>query len=284
MKAFNIEAKDSISIVDKFNGVSNNFAISAGGLGQALQRSASALHTAGNTLSESIGMIVAANDVTQDEESVGNALKVLSLRIRGAKTELKEMGEDTEDVATSTAKLRDSIKGLTGVDIMKSATEFKSTFDIMDELADKWSQLDDISKASTLEQLAGKNRANVVAGMLENWKDARDAAEEAENSAGAAMAEQEKWSQSIAGRLAELQASFQKLSGDLLDSDIVKVFINIGTAVTDVTDKVVNLTGVLPLLAGAFSTAFAVGGPKLTGSIVIVPTNTLMVTWNEQVA
>ena len=284
MKAFNIEAKDSISIVDKFNGVSNNFAISAGGLGQALQRSASALHTAGNTLSESIGMIVAANDVTQDEESVGNALKVLSLRIRGAKTELKEMGEDTEDVATSTAKLRDSIKGLTGVDIMKSATEFKSTFDIMDELADKWSQLDDISKASTLEQLAGKNRANVVAGMLENWKDARDAAEEAENSAGAAMAEQEKWSQSIAGRLAELQASFQNLSGDLLDSDIVKVFINIGTAVTDVTDKVVNLTGVLPLLAGAFSTAFAVGGPKLTGSIVIVPTNTLMVTWNEQVA
>lgn len=284
MKAFNIEAKDSISIVDKFNGVSNNFAISAGGLGQALQRSASALHTAGNTLSESIGMIVAANDVAQDEESVGNALKVLSLRIRGAKTELKEMGEDTEDVATSTAKLRDSIKGLTGVDIMKSATEFKSTFDIMDELADKWSQLDDISKASTLEQLAGKNRANVVAGMLENWKDARDAAEEAENSAGAAMAEQEKWSQSIAGRFAELQASFQKLSGDLLDSDIVKVFINIGTAVTDVTDKVVNLTGVLPLLAGAFSTAFAVGGPKLTGSIVIVPTNTLMVTWNEQVA
>ena len=284
MKAFNIEARDSISIVDKFNGVSNNFAISAGGLGQALQRSASALHTAGNTLSESIGMIVAANDVTQDEESVGNALKVLSLRIRGAKTELKEMGEDAEDVTTSTAKLRDSIKGLTGVDIMKSATEFKSTFDIMDELADKWSRLDDISKASTLEQLAGKNRANVVAGMLENWKDARDAAEEAENSAGAAMAEQEKWSQSIAGRLAELQASFQKLSGDLLDSDIVKVFINIGTAVTDVTDKVVNLTGVLPLLAGAFSTAFAVGGPKLTGSIVIVPTNTLMATWNEQVA
>lgn len=284
MKAFNIEAKDSISIVDKFNGVSNNFAISAGGLGQALQRSASALHTAGNTLSESIGMIVAANDVTQDEESVGNALKVLSLRVRGAKTELKEMGEDTENVATSTAKLRDSIKGLTGVDIMKSATEFKSTFDIMDELADKWSQLDDISKASTLEQLAGKNRANVVAGMLENWKDARDAAEEAENSAGAAMAEQEKWSQSIAGRLAELQASFQKLSGDLLDSDIVKVFVNIGTAVTDVTDKVVNLTGVLPLLAGAFAGVFAVGGPKLTGSIVIVPTNTLMVTWNEQVA
>lgn len=284
MKAFNIEAKNSISIVDKFDGVSNNFAISAGGLGQALQRSASALHTAGNTLSESIGMIVAANDVAQDEESVGNALKVLSLRIRGAKTELKEMGEDTEEVATSTAKLRDSIKGLTGVDIMKSATEFKSTFDIMDELADKWSQLDDISKASTLEQLAGKNRANVVAGMLENWQDARDAAEEAENSAGAAMAEQEKWSQSIAGRLAELQASFQKLSENLLDSDIVKGFVDIGTAITDVTDKAVNLTGVLPLLAGAFSTVFAVGGPKPTGSIDNVPTNTLMVTLNEQAA
>lgn len=283
MKAFNIEAKDSMSIVDRFNKVGNEFAISSGDIGDALQRSASALHTAGNDINESIGMIVAANDVAQNPESVGNALKVLSLRIRGAKTELKEMGEDTETVAESTSKLQASIKGLTGVDIMKSATEFKSTYQIMDELAAKWKELDDISKASTLEQLAGKNRANVVAGMLENWQDAKAAADAARDSYGSAEAELDKYKESIAGLSEQLKASFGALSETLLDDDIVKGLLKIATGISDATNEAIKLVGVLPTLAGALSGAFAVGGPKLTGSLY-VPTNTLMVTWNELAA
>lgn len=283
MKAFNIEAKDSMSIVDRFNKVGNEFAISSGDIGDALQRSASALHTAGNDINESIGMIVAANDVAQNPESVGNALKVLSLRIRGAKTELKEMGEDTETVAESTSKLQASIKGLTGVDIMKSATEFKSTYQIMDELAAKWKELDDISKASTLEQLAGKNRANVVAGMLENWQDAKDAADAARDSYGSAEAELDKYKESIAGLSEQLKASFGALSETLLDDDIVKGLLKIATGISDATNEAIKFVGVLPTLAGALSGAFAVGGPKLTGSLY-VPTNTLMVTWNELAA
>ena len=48
-----------------------NFAISSSGIGEALQRSASALAAAGNTIDESIGLIVAANDVVQNPEAVG---------------------------------------------------------------------------------------------------------------------------------------------------------------------------------------------------------------------
>ena len=59
MKAFKIEAEDAISIVDKFNQVGNDFAISSGEIGDALKRSASSLAVAGNTISESIGLITA---------------------------------------------------------------------------------------------------------------------------------------------------------------------------------------------------------------------------------
>ena len=113
MKAFGIEAEDSMRIVDKFNEVGNNFAISSAGVGDALQRSAAALHAAGNDIDESIGMIVAANNVAQDPDMVGNALKTLSLRIRGAKTELEDAGESTDGMAESTAKLREEIQALT---------------------------------------------------------------------------------------------------------------------------------------------------------------------------
>ncbi len=73
----------AMSIIDSFNELGNNFAISSGGLGEALERSASSLAAANNTLHESAAMITAANEVTQNPEKVGNAMKTISMRIRG---------------------------------------------------------------------------------------------------------------------------------------------------------------------------------------------------------
>lgn len=77
----------AMSIIDKFNEIGNNFAISSGGIGEAMERSASSLMAANNTIDESISLITAANEVVQNPEKVGNAMKTISMRIRGAKTE-----------------------------------------------------------------------------------------------------------------------------------------------------------------------------------------------------
>ena len=87
LKAFGIEADNTMSIVDKFNEIGNNFAITTGGIGEALQVSASAMAAAGNTLDETIALTTAANTIVQNPNTVGTALKTLSLRIRGVKTE-----------------------------------------------------------------------------------------------------------------------------------------------------------------------------------------------------
>ena len=63
MTAFSVEASNSMSIVDKFNAVGNNFAISSGGIGEALERSASSMAAANNSLDETIALITAANTV-----------------------------------------------------------------------------------------------------------------------------------------------------------------------------------------------------------------------------
>ena len=65
----------AMDIIDKFNEVGNNFAISSGGIGEALTRSASSLAAANNTLDESIALITAANTVVQNPEQVGTAFK-----------------------------------------------------------------------------------------------------------------------------------------------------------------------------------------------------------------
>ena len=74
MQAFGIAAEDAMLIVDKFNEVGNNFAISSKGVGDALMRSASALQAGGNTIDESIALITAANTVIQDPEKVGKVM------------------------------------------------------------------------------------------------------------------------------------------------------------------------------------------------------------------
>lgn len=71
MQAFGVEAKDVMSIVDKFNNVGNNYAISSKGVGDALLRSAAAMRAANNTLDETIALATAANTVVQDPEKVG---------------------------------------------------------------------------------------------------------------------------------------------------------------------------------------------------------------------
>ena len=74
IKGFGLQASDAMSIVDKFNQVGNEFSITSKGIGDALQRSASALAEGNNTLDESIGLITAANSVVQDPETVGKAM------------------------------------------------------------------------------------------------------------------------------------------------------------------------------------------------------------------
>ena len=134
----------------------NNFAITSADIGSAMERSAAALKAGGNTLNESIGLITAGNLIQQDADTTANALKVLSLRIRGSKTDLEEMGESTDDLASSTSKLREEIKALTGVDIMADENTYKSTAQIITEIGAVWKNLSDISQASTLEKLAGE--------------------------------------------------------------------------------------------------------------------------------
>lgn len=71
MKAFDIEADDVVSIVDKFNEIGNSYAISSEGLGEAMQRSAASLALAGNSLDESLALVTGANEIVQDPDVVG---------------------------------------------------------------------------------------------------------------------------------------------------------------------------------------------------------------------
>lgn len=158
MQGFGIEAENSMSIVDKFNNVSNNYASSAGDIGEIVKRSAASMAAAGNSLDQTIALGVGANEVQQDADTVGTALKTMSMRLRGSKSELEAAGLDVEGMASSTSKLRDEMIALTGVDIMIDSDTFKSSYDILMGIGEVWDQLTDVSQANVTEILFGKRQ------------------------------------------------------------------------------------------------------------------------------
>ena len=286
LKGFDLAANDAERVVDIINQVANTEPVSAQDLSEIMKRSSAALDAANTSFEKTVALGTAMNSVLQDSATTGTALKTLSMYLRATKTELEESGEDATYCASSMSKLRDSILGLTKgqVDIQLDKDTYKDVYDIMQEISRVYDQLTDKDQAALLNLLGGKRNANAIQALIQQFKIAEDTLAQTENAAGSAMRENETYLDSIQGKMNQMSSAFQKLSGDLLDSSLVKGLVDIGTAVIDLTDDVVNLTGVLPALAGVLTSAFAVGGPKLTGSIDNVPTNTLMVTWNEQAA
>lgn len=273
MQAFGIEAANVMTIVDKFNIVGNKFAISSTGIGEALLNSASALAAAGNTLDESIALITAANEVIQNPEKVGTAMKTMSMYIRAAKTEAEEAGIATDGMANSVSELREEILALTGnkVDIMIDDDTFKSTVQIMRELSTVWDDLTDISRTNITELIGGGVRnANVISALIKNFETVEEVIATAANSTGSALAENEKYLDSIAGRVSKFEATFEELSITLIDSESVKQIVDFGTGLLNILNSIAKVVDAL----GGLNTAL-----KITvGILAIVKAESLVAT------
>lgn len=111
------------------------------------------------------------NSILQDPLSVGAGLKTISLRIQGteaAKQELEELGEETENVIHTTAKLQETIKectavasnGFKGVDILDNNGNFLSTYEILSRIAEVYQEIVETDKQ------AGTNRAALLVESL----------------------------------------------------------------------------------------------------------------------
>ena len=225
MKAFNIEAKDSIKIVDALNEVSNNYAVSSADLAGAIGK-VSATMAAGNTSYEqTLGLLTAITEVTRNADKAANALKVIGQRIRG-------VGEDGEDASEYVASLQNQFDKLgINVKIVKnSAGEMESTYNILQAMAEKWEDLTDAQRQALGEIAAGKNRITELNALMSNWATAADATKTALESEGSAAKENAKVLDSIEGHLKRLQKAWQDLSNTLINSKILKLITDLGTA------------------------------------------------------
>lgn len=257
---------DKMDIIDVLNNIGNNYSISTDGLATALKDSASALVTANNDLNEAVSLTTAGNAITQDPSKVGAGLRTISLRLVGteeAKQELSDLGEETDGMITTVSKLRDTIMDATkaassdgkGFDILDSNGNYKSTYEIMQGLADLY---DNIVKKDKelgtnnlnllLETIAGKNRANIAASILQNGDMLRSVYEDAQNSEGSAEKELNSYLDSIDGKMAQLENRAQEFWFKVIDSETIKNGIDLLSTLLKGATDFVDTVGLLPTI------------------------------------
>ena len=175
------------------------------------------------------------------------------------KGELEELGEESEGVE-NISQMQGRILNLThgAVNIFDKQGEFRSTYDILMDIAAVYKDLTSTEQADLLETIAGKNRANDVAAFLSNAENAAGMVEAAENSAGSAAAENAKYLESLQGRITSLQASLQTLSVSFLNSDFLSGAVGGVNDFVQAITGLINEVGPIPALMGAVGTAMSV--------------------------
>ncbi len=264
---------DKSEINDILNEIGNNYSISTDELASALQRSAATLKVAGNDIYEATALVTAGNSVLQDAEAVGTGLKMISLRILGteeAKEELAELGEDVDDFVVQTkSKLNETIRNYTavasnnfkGISILDDNGNYRSTFQILKDISQVYQEILKTDKEAgtnrgqaLLEVLAGKNRSNVAASILNSPELLTSVYESALNAEGSAQEELEKHLESIEAHINSLKNAWEELWINENNREIINFFIDLAKSILEN----INNFGVLKTLLVGGSGIFSI--------------------------
>ena len=259
----------SNDIVDKLNLVGNNYSMATDELAYSLQRSASALKTAKNDFDEAIALTVAGNSVVQNPEMVAAGVRTISLRMAGtsvAKQELESLGEETDTFLTK-SKLNDTLEKLTNIDerggisLLDDNGNYRSTAKVLMDLADRWAEIEAKDKQdgqnrqnALLEALAGKNRASILASIL-NDKDLLKTVYEdvSTNFDGSALEENAKQMESIEGHLTQLKNKWQEFWASEGNREFITDILDLAQGIIDLTNAVGGANVVIPFFFAAWS-------------------------------
>lgn len=146
----------------------------------------------------------------------------------------------------SKSKLREKIKGLSGVDILTDTGAYKSTYEILLSIGKVWKNINSMDQGALVELLAGKNRANTLAAILNNTEDLEKALISAKQSAGSALKENSVFLDSITGKVTLFQNATQSMWNNFIDSRVVKFIVDAGTGIIKFLDKI----GLIPTVLG----------------------------------
>ena len=168
MKAWQINPEDvEKEILDPINQLGNKFAESNNDIVEGMKRSAAALAAVGTDYKDAYSLFTGVQEVLQNSEVAGRALRSISMRIRGYDENSEDGFEQTDDelknITGDLIDLTKTAQHAQGVSIFKegSTTEFKSLVDYFGEIHDIWDEMSQKQQNDFLQKAFGKTQADL---------------------------------------------------------------------------------------------------------------------------
>ena len=258
LKGFNLQATESSEIVDKLTKLDAEYATTAGDIATALSRTAAAAKAANLDLDQTASMLTTIIDITQqDAGSVGNALKTILSRYGNVKAGvfagMEEDGEDASESINDVEKVLNAI----GIQIRSTSTEMRGFDEVLDDLAEKWDNLNDVEQNAVATAMAGVRQRNQFLALMQNYDQYKESLESSRTSSGTADEKYAAVMDSIATSMQRIQTAWEGFTQKLKASGFVKDFFE---AIAGVVE---NMNVILPAMVSFLSTILVKQLPAL---------------------
>ena len=272
LNQFKLTADDASHIVDVYDKVSASIKVDyskgIAGMADAVKNVGNFANEAGlsfEQLSAIVGRVM--QQTRMEGGQIGVSLKTIMTRISKA----NKLAEDGEVDNKTLSQASQALKRWADIDVYTPSGEFREFDVIMTELADKWDKLSDAEQANISFAIAATRQTAVLRSVLEQWSSAMDLATEAVNTNGNALANQQKYEESIAGKIQSLKTEISALWIELLDSNAIKELIDsVKELVVSLEDGTNGLKPIVNLLATIFK--------WISKIISVIPTGGLVAT------
>lgn len=205
--------------MDVLNHAGNNYAIGVDGVLEAMQSGGATMASYGLSIQESTALITASNEAIQNPSRVGNGLKALTVNLAGLKT-----SADTGTISLNKTGI--ALKTIAGIDIFtdKSQTTVKSMTTLLDEVNAKWGDLTDKEQKGLANAIAGKQQSAIFNSLMKNYDTYKKMMGEYSkgDQFNSAIKENEKYINSIQGKMASLKATWVGISSTIFNSNMIK--------------------------------------------------------------
>ena len=254
MKAYGIEVEDVLDgIMSKINIIGNTAGTSNAEIITGLSRSAAAMSAMNSSLDENIALFTAAQEIIQNDSQVGNAIRSISLRIRGYDEETEQLSEELANISGEVVDLTKTVQHAEGVSLFTDASQehYKTVYEYLQDISEIYDELSEKQQQQLMEKLFGKNRANVGQAILTNFAAAEQAMNNMAHSAGNADAEMEVITNSLEFKLNALAETGTGIFQEMFPRE-------------DIAMAVDTLTGLLEII-GSITTALGPLGTAFVG-------------------
>ena len=223
--------------LDAWAQVANVSAADVAELAQASQKAASTANTVGVSMDQLNAQIATIESVTREApEQIGNGLKTLYARFSDL-----EAGNTLED-GVSLGKVTEQLEKY-GVEVLDGEGKMRGVGDIMEDLMEVWSSLDQTQKAAVAQTVAGKYQLSRFESLMNRSDLYEQYKSSSENAEGTLDEMNQKYVDSLEGKMKTLQATLEGVFSSLFDSDDFYGMIDALTELVNLMDNFVQSIG-----------------------------------------